>query len=373
MKYVSSKKGFDTTDYTLTNTRITVEEFQTMTLNYCHGAKLYGKGLRGATPRWNYSFVDTLPKAYILAGKTTTQEAYDFGKKIIDACYKANRVDFDLLKQAYKDVLKALQAHKVYLPKGTLLPNPTTRKEVWYEDTADADIENLNFYQTDAEMSGVIHLPGIDMYEYNDKLYPTLEAVQSAKDAELRFYCRAFQVNAPEWFISYSNQEVQYLKEEETKTDKKLELSNGDTYNYTKKGKVTVRKAVFAICPTVSGTGKPKYKSDYAGNEVEPVYMKGYETDEGHAPMLQVPDTLRKDARPQKLSTADRQMLMDSVNFFLSLPIEERKNFLADNFEYTADGELVEISPEEKRDRELEMIREAARLNNLRYYANITG
>lgn len=348
MKYVSCKKGFDTTDYTLTNTRITVEEFQTITLNYCHGAKLYGKGLRGATPRWNYSFVDTLPKSYILAGKTTTQEAYDFGKKIIDACYKANRVDFDLLKQAYKDVLKALQAHKVYLPKGTLLPNPTTRKEVWYEDTAEVDIENLNFCPKS--------VPGEDI-----------------NDDALRFYCRAFQVNAPEWFISYSNQEVQYLKEEETKTDKKLELSNGDTYNYTKKGKVTVRKAVFAICPTVSGTGKPKYKSDYAGNEVEPVYMKGYETDEGRAPMLQVPDTLRKDARPQKLSTADRQMLVDSVNFFLSLPIEERKNFLADNFEYTASGELVEISPEEKRDRELEMIREAARLNNLRYYASITG
>ena len=348
MKYVSCKKGFDTTDYTLANTRITVEEFQRITLNYCHGAKLYGKGLRGATPRWNYEFVESMPQVYVRMGMTTTQEAYDFGKKLIDACYKANRVDFDLLKQAYKDVLKALQAHKVFLPKDTLLPNPTTRKEAWYEDTADADIANLNFCPKS--------VPGEDI-----------------NDDALRFYCRAFQVNAPEWFISYSNQEVQYLKEVETKADKELELATGDTYNYTKEGKVTVRKAVFAICPTISGTGTPKYKSDYAGNEVEPVYMKGYKTDEGCAPMLQVPKTLRKDARPQKLNTADRQMLVDSVNFFLSLPIEERKNFLADNFEYTEDGELVEISPEEKRDRELAMIREAARLNNLRYCAGICG
>ena len=102
--------------------------------------------------------------------------------------------------------------------------------------------------------------------------------------------------------------------------------------------------------------------SDYAGN-----------LDENGDSQKTAPYTLLKDSKPQKLAVEDRKFIVDSVNYFLSLPIEEQKNFLADNFEYTENGELVEISPEEREERELAMIKEAIRLNTARLYAGITG
>ena len=116
------------------------------------------------------------------------------------------------------------------------------------------------------------------------------------------------------------------------------------------------------ICPEISGDCNATYSSDYAGN-----------LDENGESQKTAPYTLLRDSKPQKLAIEDRKVLIDSVEFFLSLPIEERKNFLADTFEYTEDGELVEISPEEREERELAMIKEAIRLNTARLYAGITG
>lgn len=164
-------------------------------------------------------------------------------------------------------------------------------------------------------------------------------------DEELRFYCRAFNINAPEWFITFENHPVKYTQ---------TFIENGATKE--------VQKKMYAICPTVSGSGKAKYNSDYAGS-----------LDENGANGDVAPYSLLRDAKPLKLSTSDRAMLIDSVKFFLSLSIEEQKNFLSDNFEYTEGGELVEISPEEREERELEMVREAMRLNTIRACAGICG
>ena len=157
-------------------------------------------------------------------------------------------------------------------------------------------------------------------------------------DEQLRFYCRAFQIEAPTWWISAKPVAQTYIN----KDDEKVTL--------------------YAICPEISGSYNASYSSDYAGN-----------LDENGDTQKTAPYTLLKDSKPQKLAIEDRKVLIDSVNYFLSLPIEEQKNFLADNFEYTEDGELVEISPEEREERELAMIKEAIRLNTARLYAGITG
>ena len=317
MKYVITHKSLSSAEYAPERECITVDEFKKMTLDFCHGASIHDKTCKHPTPAWRYDFVDSMPQIYIRMGMTTTEQAYDFGQKLIEACYKANRIKYEALQQAYKDVLRILQRHRCWFPKDAQLPNPTTRAEVYYEDTAAKDVRNLNFYQTSAEMS----------------------------DEELRFYCRAFNINAPEWFITFENHPVKY------------------TQTYTENGATKeVQKKMYAICPTVSGSGKAKYNSDYAGS-----------LDENGENGDVAPYSLLRDAKPLKLSTSDRAMLIDSIKFFLSLSIEEQKNFLADSFEYTAEGELVEITPEEREKRELEMIKEAMRLNTIRACAGICG
>ena len=317
MKYVTTHKEFSSVEYAPERKCITVDEFKKMTLDFCHGAAIHGKTHKHPTPAWRYDFVDNMPQIYIRMGMTTTEQAYDFGQKLIEACYKANRIKYEALQQAYKDVFRILQRHQCWFPKDAQLPNPATRTEVYYEDMAAKDVRSLNFYQTSAEMS----------------------------DEELRFYCRAFNINAPEWFITFENHPVKYTQ---------TFVEDGVPKN--------VQKKMYAICPTVSGSGKTKYNSDYAGS-----------LDENGENGDVAPYSLLRDAKPLKLSTSDRAMLIDSVKFFLSLSIEEQKNFLSDNFEYTEDGELVEISPEEREERELEMVREAMRLNTIRACAGICG
>ena len=157
-------------------------------------------------------------------------------------------------------------------------------------------------------------------------------------DELLRFYCRAFQIEAPAWWISAKPVAQTYV--------------NKDNREVT----------MYAICPEISGDSGTTYSSDYAGN-----------LDENGESQKIAPYTLLRDSKPQKLAIEDRKVLIDSVNFFLNLPIEEQKNFLADTFEYTEDGELVEITPEEREERELTLIKEAIRLNTARLYAGITG
>lgn len=319
MKYVVTRRGFSTVNFVYTNQVIDTETFQHIALEFAHGAVLNGVTYKHAKQRWIYSFVDAMPKAYLYRNMTTPQKAYDFGKQLIEACNKANRLSFEELQKVYKTIYRILTAHDCrtfeYNELGELvdyLPNPTIYPEVRAEDDCNAFIKDMRMINS----------------EYSTDMPEEL----------LRFYCRAFQINAPTWWIAAKPIAKTYTRKDGSKA------------------------TMYAICPEISSTYNASYSSDYAGN-----------LDENGDKPATAPYTLLKDARPQQLSYEDRATIIASVEYFLSLPIEEQKNFLADNFEYTENGELVEISHEEREERELAMIKEAIRLNTARLYAGISG
>lgn len=334
MKFVKTFKAFDSREMTHAYEHISRKQFNSITVAFVHGAKLNGTRWEKARVCWQWEMVDAMPKAYILRGMTTTDKAYNFGKELIDACYKANRVPFELMQEAYKAVyrlLKAAHCRTYHMDENdnfvSDLPNPTIYPEVSAEDSCLGLIQDI----WDSNEAWRAELPEGLRELYDSRGY-------DIPDELLRFYCRAFQIEAPTWWISAKPVAQTYIN----KDDEKVTL--------------------YAICPEISGSYNASYSSDYAGN-----------LDENGDTQKTAPYTLLKDSKPQKLAIEDRKVLIDSVNYFLSLPIEEQKNFLADNFEYTEDGELVEISPEEREERELAMIKEAIRLNNARLYAGITG
>lgn len=336
MKYVKTFKAFDSREMNHAYEHIEKKQFNAITIAFAHGATLNGHRWEKAKVCWQWEMVDTIPKAYILHGMTTTAKAYNFGKELIEACSKANRVPFETMQEAYKAVYRLLKAAhcKIYHRD---MPNPTIRPEVTAEDACNGLIQDIWDRNEDCKIPFQKHLEaefGTEGVEFCKKMSYWFEM----PDEELRFYCRAFNVNAPEWWISAKPVAQTYVN----KDDKLVTM--------------------YAICPEISGDYKQSYASDYAGN-----------LDENGDKPATAPYTLMKDSKPQKLACEDRKVLLDSVKFFLSLSIEEQKNFLADNFEYTEDGELVEISPEEKEERELEMVREAMRLNTIRACAGICG
>lgn len=319
MKYVKTFKAFDSREMQHAYEHIDRKQFNSITVAFAHGATLNGHRWKKARACWQWEMVDTLPKAYILRGMTTTEKAYAFGKELMDACYKANKVPFEVMQDAYKAVyrlLKAAHCRTYHMDENdnfvSDLPSPVIYPEVNAEDSC----------------MGLIQ----DIWSRNAKCETEMP------DELLRFYCRAFQIEAPTWWIS----------------------AKPVAQTYTNKDNKEV--TMYAICPELSSAYNMSYSSDYAGN-----------LDENGESQKTAPYTLLRDSKPQKLAIEDRKVLIDSVKFFLSLPIEERKEFLADTFEYTEDGELVEISPEEREERELAMIKEAIRLNTARLYAGITG
>ena len=334
MKYVKTFKAFDSREMQHAYEHIDRKQFNSITVAFAHGATLNGHRWKKARACWQWEMVDTLPKAYILRGMTTTDKAYAFGKELMDACYKANKVPFEVMQDAYKAVyrlLKAAHCKTYHMDENDKfvsdLPSPVIYPEVNAEDTCLGLIQDIwdRNKAWEAELpEGLRELYAIRGYDIPDEL--------------LRFYCRAFQIEAPAWWISAKPVAQTYV--------------NKDNKEVT----------IYAICPEISGDCSTTYSSDYAGN-----------LDENGESQKTAPYTLLRDSKPQKLAVEDRKVLIDSVKFFLSLSIEEQKNFLSDNFEYTEDGELVEISPEEREERELAMIKEAIRLNTARLYAGITG
>lgn len=319
MKYVKTFKAFDSREMSHAYEHIDRKQFNSITVAFAHGATLNGHRWKKAKACWQWEMVDTLPKAYVLRGMTTPDKAYAFGKELMDACYKANKVPFEIMQDAYKAVyrlLKAAHCRTYHMDENDKfvsdLPSPVIYPEVNAEDSCMGLIQDIWARRAGCET------------EMPDEL--------------LRFYCRAFQIEAPAWWISAKPVAQTYV--------------NKDNKEVT----------MYAICPEISGDCNATYSSDYAGN-----------LDENGDSQKTAPYTLLRDSKPQKLAIEDRKVLIDSVKFFLSLPIEEQKNFLADTFEYTEDGELVEISPEEREERELAMIKEAIRLNTARLYAGITG
>lgn len=320
MKYVRTFKAFDSRELNHTYEHIDSKQFNSITVAFAHGATLNGHRWKKAKACWQWEMVDTLPKAYVLRGMTTPDKAYAFGKELMDACYKANRVPFEVMQEAYKAVyrlLKAAHCRTYHMDENdnfvSDLPNPTIYPEVKAEDDYRGILKDIYFRRS---TSCETEMP----------------------DELLKFYCRAFQIEAPTWWVA----------------------AKPVAQTYTNKDGKEV--TMYAICPEISNSYNVSYSSDYAGN-----------LDENGDSQKPAPYTLLKDSKPQKLAVEDRKFIVDSVNYFLSLPIEEQKNFLADTFEYTEDGELVEISPEEREERELAMIKEAIRLNTARLYAGITG
>ena len=334
MKYVKTFKAFDSREMQHAYEHIDRKQFNSITVAFAHGATLNGHRWKKARPCWQWEMVDTLPKAYVLRGMTTTDKAYAFGKELMDACYKANKVPFEVMQDAYKAVyrlLKAAHCRTYHMDENDKfvsdLPSPVIYPEVNAEDSCMGLIQDIwdRNKAWEAELpEGLRELYDIRGYDIPDEL--------------LRFYCRAFQIEAPAWWISAKPVAQTYV--------------NKDNKEVT----------MYAICPEISGDCSTTYSSDYAGN-----------LDENGESQKTAPYTLLRDSKPQKLAVEDRKVLIDSVEFFLSLPIEERKEFLADTFEYTEDGELVEITPEEREERELALIKEAIRLNTARLYAGITG
>ena len=334
MKYVRTFKAFDSREMQHAYEHIDRKQFNSITVAFAHGATLNGHRWKKARACWQWEMVDTLPKAYILRGMTTTDKAYAFGKELMDACYKANKVPFEVMQDAYKAVyrlLKAAHCKTYHMDENDKfvsdLPSPTIYPEVNAEDSCLGLIQDI--WDRNAAWEAELPEELRELYDIRGYDIP---------DELLRFYCRAFQIEAPTWWISAKPVAQTYI--------------NKDNREVT----------MYAICPEISGDCSTTYSSDYAGN-----------LDENGESQKTAPYTLLRDSKPQKLAIEDRKVLIDSVKFFLSLPIEERKEFLADTFEYTEDGELVEISPEEREERELAMIKEAIRLNTARLYAGITG
>ena len=141
MKYVKTFKAFDSREMQHAYAHIDRKQFNSITVAFAHGATLNGHRWKKARPCWQWEMVDTLPKAYILRGMTTTDKAYAFGKELMDACYKANKVPFEVMQDAYKAVyrlLKAAHCRTYHMDESDKfvsdLPSPTIYPEVNAED-----------------------------------------------------------------------------------------------------------------------------------------------------------------------------------------------------------------------------------------------
>lgn len=126
------------------------------------------------TKEWHYDMVSTLPSTYVAKKINTPQEAYDFGKKLIDAVYKNNRLPYDVMITDYMQIARALEkANVTYSCK-----NETIRMTVRAELETANDITNLQDYKRTS----------------TDEYLPE----------EVNYLCRAFDIEVPTWFLKYS-------------------------------------------------------------------------------------------------------------------------------------------------------------------------
>ena len=142
MKYVRTFKAFDSREMSHAYEHIDRKQFNSITVAFAHGATLNGHRWKKAKACWQWEMVDTLPKAYVLRGMTTPDKAYAFGKELMDACYKANKVPFEVMQEAYKAVyrlLKAAHCKTYHMDENDKfvsdLPSPVIYPEVNAEDS----------------------------------------------------------------------------------------------------------------------------------------------------------------------------------------------------------------------------------------------
>lgn len=236
--------------------------------------------VKASHPRtqWRYDMVDSLPQSYIKSGKTTPQLAYDYGKKLIDACNKANLIPFDKLENGYKVVARQCLEPGRYIRFYS--PNEKTLME------ANAELETAH------TLNAIFDTTGCD-------------TPCELSDIELDFFARVFDIKMPEWYLRASNVRIDSVS------------AKGNKYFSV------------AVLPFVDSTSfTPSVQFDQSGN------IKSYDGNDSETKVI--PSTYARDAQPQKLKnpTAERAQLAESVMFYLNLPIEEQKEYMTSAYAY---------------------------------------
>ena len=241
-------------------------------------------------PQWAYRFVSSLPKAYILRGCTTTEKAYAFGKSLIAACTNASKVPFQSLEEGYKVIMRMC----IQCDVNATSPNQKTYLEARAEIEAAHDIEAFFGY-----------IP---------------EVATDLTDIELEFYARVFDIHMPEWFLRASNIKTEHGFAICPFTDSTEFVTAAQYEGGSVKRVYDDKTGAYLGTQTLT----PKTKKEYDGND--------------YAPAI-VPTTLQRDSAPQRLTNpkAERAQLAEQVVFYLSLPIEEQKEFMTASYAYCDD------------------------------------
>ena len=249
-------------------------------IHFCETYIRPASSIKTSRPRtqWHYDMVDSLPQSYIKSGKTTPQLAYDYGKKLIEACNNANLIPFDKLENGYKVVARQCLEPGRYIRFYS--PNEKTLME------AQAELETAHTLNT-----------------IFDTTLCNTECTLT--DIELEFYARVFDIKMPEWYLRASNVRIDSVS------------AKGNPYFSV------------AVLPFVDSTSfMPSVQFDQNGN------IKTYDGNDQETKVI--PSSYARDAQPQKLSnpTAERKQLAEQVMFFLNMPIEEQKAFMTNNYGY---------------------------------------
>lgn len=251
---------------------------------------------------WAYDMVDSLPASYIKAGHTTPDKAYAYGKKLIEAVNKANQISFDKLEAAYtmiaRQCMEPGRYMRVYSPSEKTLYEARAELEAAHAINCIFDTSSA----TDADRNCPL------------------------TDIELAFFAKVFDIKMPEWYLRATN-----LRFDGT----------------TKEGK---RYAKIAVMPFVDSTdfapslqftdGQSRFVYDSKTGQCigkKTVVQKTAKTYDGNDQEAQViPASYARDAQPQRLQNpaAERIRLAQQIMFFLSLPVEEQREFMTGSFDY---------------------------------------
>lgn len=298
----------------ISNKAYSSDEFQAMAIKFIYGADVMSHSYSHPQKEWRYDKTESMPKSYLKADATSYQAAMDYGQKLITAVYTQNRLT---VKRHLRDAQKEL--YRVFLDQGikVYLPNSAIALEVRAEDMLQQDLDAFNSYDS-------------KYWDSQKKSIQSCASKHEYTDEELSFYCRAFQVNAPQWFISQYNRKCQGT------------AKSGATYT------------LWAECPMITSKPNATYSFEYQGDK-----FTGYNgnLDDNGGSGDHVPYTLQRDSAPHALGITQRQLLVDSIDYFLSLPAVEAQPFLADNFRIV-DGKIVELSQEDIEAEELAIIQE---------------
>ena len=306
MFYIKTTRSFSEEHIELSTRTYAQDEFQTLAIRFIYGAEIMSKTYSKPQKEWRYDKVASLPNSYVKANAYTPDKAIAYGEKLINAVYTQNRKTVNKhLRTAQKELYRIFMDNAITV----YLPNSAIALEANAEDLYEEDLRTLQEY---------------DSKFWDDTAHKIVscEAKRTYTDEELSFYCRAFQVSAPQWFISQYNRKCQG------------KAKDGHSYS------------IWAECPIVTSKAKASYASNYAGN----LNADGSQNEMAPLPLL-------KDATPKALAIEQRQLLVDSVDYFLNLPAEDMQDFLADTFRIV-DNQIVELSPEDIEAEELATIRE---------------